>query len=92
MTLEEAFEKYDDSVFLRRRKTLEKAKQLGLINYNDKESLHYINNFLVHDIKWLKGMYGYGKNRNESMNLGFAIPKFYEEDSNADDWEVIDKC
>ncbi len=43
-------------------------------------------NFTAH-IEWLKGLKAWGN--KESRELGYAIPQFMIEDSNADDWELV---
>lgn len=84
MTLDEAFEKFDDTTLLRRRYYVERLlKRRPDLKESD------IGDSGAHSVEFLKGMKSWGN--QESRRLGFLIPDFMIEDANADDWEVV-KC
>ena len=84
MTLDEAFEKYDDSVKIRRHSCKDRFKDCDPARIE--EALK--DGAGAHDIKWLKGLKSWGN--EEFRKLGFFIPQFMIDDAEADDWEIYE--
>lgn len=87
MTLPEAFEKYDDTVKLRRKSFYQNFVKSGRLTQEQLDEF-LSNGVGSNDIEWLKGMYAWGN--EESREMGFIIPQFMIDNAQADDWEVYE--
>lgn len=86
MTLDEIFEKYDGNneiQFIRKSIIEYHKKQIPDISEEEIKKL-----ILTYGIEFFKSLKEWGK--EEYRKIGFWVPQFIIDDSNADDWEVFE--